>query len=227
MQKTTLAFSLIAMLFSITMGCNCNSSTNSSQATVIDSAASPTAQSNQPPEKDTVYTDPPFININQFDTPVGNSFFDSLHKAYTAQATALVVKDICTGDYCQSRQTFLNKNENAVLYFIKGNSGEYGFSNNQYFLTNDSLRVAREFYVSIEAWPTDSTATLWKIQETVHTVYADSISCMQRTAYTQTHEGFDYILKNVPRVAADEESRKTYAGLIESMQELTTMKGED
>ena len=39
---------------------------------------------------------------------------------------------------------------NIKYYFFKGDSGEYGFSNDQFITKNDSILFARNFFEKIE-----------------------------------------------------------------------------
>ena len=83
----------------------------------------------------------------------------NLHTEYSKTAELTLVRNICVGDNCESYQTFSNKDNHTILYFFKGDGSEYGFSNDQYLLQNDSLKFIRNFNVNIETWPTDSTKT--------------------------------------------------------------------
>jgi hypothetical protein len=77
----------------------------------------------------------PFRDINNFDINVGNNFIDSIHGAYvnSKAVETTLTKDICIGDGCESYQSMINKDNQTALYFFKGDGGEYGFANDQYF----------------------------------------------------------------------------------------------
>ncbi|OQP60604.1 hypothetical protein A3860_32845 [Niastella vici] len=141
----------------------------------------------------------PFRDINNFDISFGDNFIDSLHVSYVKKGRSAVTltKDICIGDNCESWKTIVDKQENTVLYLFKGDGGEYGFSNDQYFLRGDSLVYVRNFSVSIETWPTDSTDTKWKIEEVVYHFQANQPYTRNRTGYTSTLDKFDFSLKDM------------------------------
>ena len=141
----------------------------------------------------------PFRDINNFDIQFGDRFIDSLHVLYSnqGQTKATLTKDICIGDNCESYKTIVNKQENTVLYLFKGDGSEYGFSNDQFYLSKDSLIYARNFSVSVDTWPTDSSHTGWKIQEIVYYLQAEKPCRKTRTAYTAELDKFDFTLRSV------------------------------
>lgn len=141
----------------------------------------------------------PFRDINNFDISFGDNFIDSLLVSYVKNARTAITftKDICIGDNCESYKTIVDKQENTVLYLFKGDGGEYGFSNDQYFLRGDSLIYVRNFNVNVETWPTDSTDTKWKIEEVVYHFQTNQSYTRNRTGYTSNLDKFDFSLKNM------------------------------
>jgi hypothetical protein len=168
----------------------------------------------------------PFRDINNFDIKIGNDFFDSLHNEYSnSKITEIALtKDICIGDLCESYQTIINKDNNTVLYFFKGDGGEYGFSNDQYFLTNDSLNFVRNYNVSIETWPTDSTETIWRVEEIIYKFQIQAVSCIKKTVLTKELDRFDFTLKNATSEIIKVGWKGTYQNKAEELKKLLERK---
>lgn len=168
----------------------------------------------------------PFRDINNFDIKFGDSFIDSLHTSYLnqGQTEAVLTKDICIGDNCESYKTILDKSSNKILYLFKGDGGEYGFSNDQYFLCKDSLIYVRNFNVNIETWPTDSTETEWKIEEFVYSFEQSKAYSQSRTSYTKELDKFDFTLKNVKTKNIEIDIKKTYQDKSTELKKLLEMK---
>lgn len=169
----------------------------------------------------------PFKDINNFEINFGDRFIDSLHASYTTQeqVKATFTKDICIGDNCESYKTIVNTQKNTILYLFKGDGGEYGFSNDQYLLHKDSLIYVRNFSVGIESWPTDSTGTLWKIEEKIYHFQGSSSYIKTRTAITKNLDQFDFTLQRVKQeIAYDFEKEKLYNEQSLELQKLLEMK---
>jgi hypothetical protein len=156
--------------------------------------------------------DNPFRDINNFNILFGNSFVDSLHAAYSnnKQIEVILTKDLCIGDNCESYKTIVDKSSNKILYLFKGDGGDYGFSNDQYFITKDSLTYVRNFSVYIETWPTDSIDTEWKIEELVYCFENGKQYSQSRTSFTKDLDKFDFTLKNVKTKNIEFDFTKTY-----------------
>lgn len=141
--------------------------------------------------------DNPFRDINNFEFEVGHEFIDSIHSKYLQTVEYTIDKDICLGDNCESYQTFINSEDNVILYFFKGDGGEYGFSNDQYLLHGDSLSFVRNFNVNIETWPTDSSETVWKVEEMTYKFDKENVTGTRRTTFTKDLYEFDYTLNRI------------------------------
>ncbi|HRG54281.1 MAG TPA: hypothetical protein PLL00_15745 [Bacteroidia bacterium] len=161
---------------------------------------------------DMVIGEPPFRDINDFNAKTGNKFFDSLHVEYVHQKDPQIelTKDICIGDYCESYQTILNKEKKAVLYFFRGSSGEYGFSNDQYFLISDSLAVVRNFLINVEIEPTLDKPTVWKIEEKMYDFRNDQPIFTRKYTFTNNLNQFDLTLKSMKARAFNANIKETY-----------------
>jgi hypothetical protein len=169
----------------------------------------------------------PFRDNNNFNIRFGDRFIDSLHALYSNQKQIKVTftKDICIGDNCESYKTMLNKQDHTVLYFFKGDGGEYGFSNDQFYLKNDTLIYARNFVVSIKTWPTDSTNTEWKIKEIVYNFQAEKPYSRTRTALTRELDRFDFTLGTVtPKSDNAINFEKAYQEELTELKKLLEMK---
>jgi hypothetical protein len=168
----------------------------------------------------------PFRDINNFEIMFGDNFIDSLHTTYSnkGQIDVILTKDICLGDNCESYKTIVDKSSNKVLYLFKGDGGEYGFSNDQYFLSKDSLTYVRNFSVNIETWPTDSTETEWKIEELVYCFENKKQYSRSRTSFTKNLDEFDFTLKNVKTKNIEIDFTKTYQDKSVELKKLLEMK---
>jgi len=206
---------------------NCNNpQTNNPVASnttpqVIDSSKKDTIREKKQEE----ITDP-FRAINNFDLKFGDPFIDSLHTLYSknGKVTAFV-KDICLGDNCESWQIIVNKKENTTLYLFKGDGSEYGFSNDQFLLKNDSLVYVRNFTVNIDTWPTDSTETRWKIEEVIYHFQDSASYTTTRTVFTKAPDHFDFTLRGVKAKTSKEFNfEKSYAEKSLELEKLLEMK---
>ena len=141
--------------------------------------------------------DNPYRDINNFDEIIGDSEVDGLYRQLSldGKTTIDIKNDICAGDNCTSLKSL--KNGNTTLYLFKSDGGEYGFSNHQFILKWDSLSFAREFDVSIETWPTDTTKTVWSCTEIVYYFYEDHVKILERKVLTKDLYGFDFTLKGI------------------------------
>lgn len=162
-----------------------------------------------------------YRDITHFDIKTGNAFFDSLYAAY--QKTAVLTQDtsVNVGEYNQLHQKLVNTATNSTLYFFKRDSDKYGFSNNQFWVVNDTLCFAREMYISINnsLYDTD-TAALWRIEEYVYHFQGDSTICMYKSASCQDLDKFDLTLSGIQAVPASEMMKKRRSALKGELEEL-------
>ena len=186
------------------------------------------AQNNDSVQKDTslqrvnkIFNDP-FRDINNFDFKVGNEFIDNLHTEYSKTAELTLIKDICVGDNCESYQTFINKDNHTILYFFKGDGSEYGFSNDQYLLKNDSLQFVRNF--NVETLPPDSAETIWRVEEITYTFDTQVVSCIKKTTLTKDIGKFDFTLKKVTSEIKKISWNEAYKKKTEELEKLLALK---
>lgn len=163
----------------------------------------------------------PFRDINNFNIIFGNKFIDSLHDYYIKDKVSEIAltNDICIGDGCESYQTILNKNNHTNLYFFKGDCGEYGFSNDQFYLQNDSLKFVRNFDVEIETWSTDSSDTIWRIEEKVFKFSSGIVSCLIKTELTKNLDQFDFNIKNATSSKPKVGWKETYITKLKELED--------
>lgn len=219
---------ILSIVFAIFLLASCN---NKQPEVIIENNAP--IQNQENPPKDTLLQKAPgiaynpFKDINNFDIHFGDRFIDSLHASYKGQEQVKVTltKDICIGDNCESYKTIVNTQKNTILYLFKGDGGEYGFSNDQYLLNNDSLIYVRNFSVGIASWPTDSTATQWKIEERVYHFQGGSPYIKTRTAITKDLDQFDFTLQKVKeKVTNNVDIEKPYNEKSLELKRLLEMK---
>ncbi len=218
MRKVTI---IITALFLV----SCNNATIDKKAF---SVVKDTLQKNTALERVNRLFDNPYRNINNFNFQVGNQFIDSLHNVFSI-ANAIdtaTINNICLVDNCESYQTFNNKKKKAIFYFFKGDGGEYGFSNDQYYLTNDSLAFVRNFSVDIKIWPTNTMQTVWLIQEVVYKIQAGKLTTNRKFVLTTNLSDFDFTLKTIKAKQIKLDFNETYNKHIEALKSLLALKNQ-
>lgn len=204
-----------------------NTISNTATAQVKDSSAKDNSPKAATSEKVNRALTDPFRDIDNFDNKLGDPFIDSVHALYAKPGLRDVdyILDVCIGDNCESWKTIINKQENTALYLFKGDGSEYGFSNDQFLLRKDSLIYARNFTVNIDKWPTDSTATKWKIEEVIYHFQRETPTITTRTVFTQDPDHFDYTLHGVkPKVKDRLDLNKAYQEKTSELAKLLAMK---
>jgi hypothetical protein len=169
----------------------------------------------------------PFRDINNFDIAVNNNLADSLLKnlLHDPQSKTKTRLDICAGDNCTSLKTV--SNSTTTLHFFKSDGGEYGFSNDQFILTKDSVSFVRNFSVGIETWPTDSTETVWACTEKIFYFYKKYVKVLEKKALTNNLYNFDFSLKDVSFEIQSLYGTNLYKDKWEELNFLLTMQSED
>lgn len=84
------------------------------------------------------------------------------------------------GGDCNYSLQSMSKNTNEVLHYMKGDCGEYGFSNAQYYMNNDSLKIVREFSVNINTWPDEQQESTWKVEENIYVFQKNKVRVLER-----------------------------------------------
>ncbi len=150
----------------------------------------------------TIFLDP-FRDINNFEIKVGNAHIDSLHSKLSKLNKPKEINDICVGDYCISYQILINKEEDLILYFFKGDGGEYGFGNDQFILEKDRIVFGRNFNVEIENYPTGSSETILSCEESIFYFYEENytkiitrkilITDLSKTEFSLQNEPFEIL----------------------------------
>lgn len=165
-----------------------------------------------------------FRTIYELESLTGNTYFDSLNHALFIDPNTKVEtrKEICGGDYCQSVRSMYNGT--TTLHFIKGDGGEYGFSNEGYVLENGRLVFAREFDTDIKEWPTDSTNTLWIVKERVFVFKPGKALVKERKTLTRKLYEIDPTLKNEAYITVANDSSTTLKAVTDRMKRLLEME---
>ena len=169
----------------------------------------------------------PFRDINNFDIAVGNSLVDSLNNKLSqdSQSKTKTRLYICAGDNCTSLKTV--SNSTTTLHLFKSDGGEYGFSNDQFILTRDSISFVRNFSVGIETWPTDSTETVWTCTEKIFYFYEKYVKVLEKKVLTKDLYNFDFTLKDASFEIQSLYGTNLYTDKKEELNSLLTMKSED
>lgn len=222
-RNATLYVSVILLAYFSLTGCSGNN--NDQKGTPADSAiASQATDSSTILSRREHAPEAPYRSLDTFNVATGNAFFDSLYQQYLTSAVLTQDSDICIGDACHSWQTLKDTSTNAVLYFFKGDGYEYGFSNDQYWVVNDTIRFSRSFNVNVEEYPTNTSKTLWRVEEVVYDLRNDINTCIRRTAFSSQMEGFDFALPNVPGAVVPADAKKSPKELQEELKQLLEMK---
>ena len=131
------------------------------------------------------FTSSPLVMYDNFSFKTGYFPIDKIKERFDNDSELKVSyrKDIELGDcgYCMK---LMSNDKNEILHYIKGDCGEYGFSNDQYYLQNDSLKLIREFSVGINTWPSESEQSTWKVKETIHVFSTDKVLIKSREFIT-------------------------------------------
>lgn len=165
-----------------------------------------------------------YRKINHFNLQIGNAVFDSCYKLILNNPffKREVVNDLCLGDNCESYQTL--HLDSTTIYFFKGDANEYGFSNDQFILINDSLTFARNMNVSIEKWATDSSETIWKIEEFTYYLNPSNLRATLRTGFTSELEKFDFTFSSLPALPLKVVFESAYTAKMLELNELLDLK---
>ncbi|MGV3611293.1 MAG: hypothetical protein ACO1N0_10115 [Fluviicola sp.] len=135
-----------------------------------------------------------YMNTDNFSFKTGYVPIDDLKYEFDNDPKTKVSyrRDLGGGD-CVFSIKSMKRNKNDVLHCMKGDCGEYGFSNDQYYFFKDSLKLFRSFNVNINTWPgEEGEASTWKVEEEVYVFSNDKVSIKKRELITDSD-----LLKNV------------------------------
>ncbi|MES2679040.1 MAG: hypothetical protein V4635_04110 [Bacteroidota bacterium] len=121
-------------------------------------------------------------NTENFDVVLNCRIIDSINQSFSNGKTikAMVKYDLCAGDCCTSYKKLTDPERNSVFCFSKSDCSEYGFSNDQYYLVRDTLSVVRHYTFGIDEWPTDSSETIWGIEEKIFLFNSNGVLVKER-----------------------------------------------
>lgn len=168
----------------------------------------------------------PERDINNFEVTTFSTFSDSLHSDTDSNKhfTMEVAHDVCLGDLCYSYQKFTNKKSREVVYFFKCDGGDYGFSNSQYMLEKTGeLAYARRLSLSVSEFPTDSTNTIWKVEETIvmgaiPEVYWSKIDFIENPA------AYDFSMQNIEQIQLSGKTKERSEELLNELKSMLEME---
>jgi len=110
-----------------------------------------------------------YMSTDNFSITTGYLPIDKLKEKFDKNPnTKSTLSDYAEYGDCGYRVKTMKNDKKEILHYRKGDCGEYGFSNTQYYLQNDSLRLIRMFSVGINTWPDEPEGSTWKVEETVH-----------------------------------------------------------
>lgn len=121
-------------------------------------------------------------DINNFASKIYNELFDSLNIQFTnnKEVQTTIKNNLCAGDYCLSYKILKDNQNKSALYLFKADCGEYGFSNDQFLLKNDSLVSVRNFKIEIKDFPTETSPTIWSIEENIYKFSKTTVTIKSR-----------------------------------------------
>lgn len=143
----------------------------------------------------------PLVTGNNFSFRTGYLPIDQLKDSFDLDPgmKATSRKDIERGD-CAYYIRSMTRNTNKTLHYVKGDCGEYGFSNDQYYLENDSLKLQRRFSVGINTWPDEKTVSTWKVTEEVYCFEGNKVQIKKREIITPDFTKTVSAIRKVPFV---------------------------
>lgn len=141
-----------------------------------------------------VYFNNPTRDLNNFAVKVNCEPIDSLNKLFTTYKNVQIVTktNLCGGDCCISFKKMTDRKSNTTFCFFKIDRGEYGFSNEQFFFVDHKLSIFRSFDLGIEEWPSDSTPTLWSIEEKIILFNNDKAIIRERKKTSTDNTNFTF-----------------------------------
>ena len=171
----------------------------------------------------------PYRSINNFDIKFGDNLIDSLHNAFANDKLSAFnyERNICLGDNCTSMKEISNNTTHSVLYIFKSDAGEYGFSNDQYFLRNDSIKYVRNFSVDVEIPLMDNDDIQWIVQEKLYNFDPKAPFVRSRKVITKNLDHFDYTLKQAPSTIQDLDVTIKVDEKMEELKKLLNMMNMD
>lgn len=109
-----------------------------------------------------------YMRLDNFLFLTGYSPMDQLKDEFDKDPQTKISNRDMEGGDCNFSIRSMSRGKQEILHYLKGDCGEYGFSNAQYYLKNDSLKMIREFSVNIDTWPDEQHGSTWKVSETIH-----------------------------------------------------------
>lgn len=180
------------------------------------------------PAKENIDKDPdqyffnPTRDLDNFQIKTGYAYIDSIYAAFLKDPHVRLSgrKDICNGDHCMTYQVRTNTDEQMAFYFFKHDYGEYGYDNDQFFTVHDSLRAVRHFRIGIREWPSDTSATLWSVDEEILFFGDTTVTRKERKRFTTSMKNLEKSLDDLPfksSVMDKTETSKKQAALLTEM----------
>jgi len=139
-------------------------------------------------------------DINNFTSKIYNELFDNLNIQFTnnKQAQTSIKNNLCGGDYCLSYKILTDNQSKSTLYLFKADCGEYGFSNDQFLITNDSLVSVRNFKIEIQEFSTETSPTIWSIEENIYQFNKSTVTIKSRKKQVKDILNYDWKKETMP-----------------------------
>lgn len=149
-------------------------------------------------DKNDYYFNNPTRDMKNFSVNYDNPIIDSLKDLYNSDKDVQVITkhNLCDGDCCTSFKKMTNNKTKITLSIFKTDCGDYGFSNDEYIFSDENLLLVRNFALGIETWPTDTSQTIWYIEEKVLEFRKEQVTIRVRKSTTK--DNTDFTLKGIP-----------------------------
>ncbi|MCE3226796.1 MAG: hypothetical protein K0S32_1347 [Bacteroidetes bacterium] len=106
-------------------------------------------------------------SLTGFSINFHDSVFESIQSVLSNDNSETAFKnDYCWGDCCGSYKIF--QRSDSSFYFFKSYCGEYGYSNDQFFFTQNVLQRSRTFNFSVLEYHSDLKNFTYLIEEKIH-----------------------------------------------------------
>ena len=110
------------------------------------------------------------------------------------------------------------------MYLFKADCGEYGFSNDQFLLVNDSIADVRNFKIDIQEFPTDKSPTIWNIEERIYQFNKTTVNIQYRKKLVKDILNYDWKRDTMPFKNQTKDKSDIYVTKKEELRKLLEIK---
>lgn len=144
------------------------------------------------------FSSSPLVNPENFSFETGYGPLDELRASFDRDArTKITVKSWDNDGDCDRKLKTRSLN-GRVLHYFKGDCGDYGFSNSEYYLENGELKLTREFWVRIGTWPDETQEANWEVREKIAVFREEQVVVRERAFITTNIMKSEVLLRKKP-----------------------------